>query len=162
MTMYKAYRTLAALITIGVLISSSSFAQSADDSRRLDEIARNAARQFAAERVAEKEQTRPTTPPPAPGTVVELTLDDSTQRALERNLDIAVERLNPQTFDFSIAALDANYKPTLTSNFSTRSQTSFSRSQTAGGDVLVTDTITNSYGISQNMRWGGGSFAAAF
>src|SRR5688572_24837868 len=93
MTMYKAYRTLAALITIGVLISSSSFAQSADDSRRLDEIARNAARQFAAERVAEKEQTRPTTLPPAPGTVVELTLDDSTQRALERNLDIAVERL---------------------------------------------------------------------
>jgi outer membrane protein TolC len=162
MTMYKVSRTLAALTTIGALTSSLSFAQSADDGRRLEDIARNAARQFAAERVAEKEQTRPTTPPPAPGTVVELTLDDATQRALERNLDIAVERLNPQTYDFSIAALDANYKPTLTSNFSTRSQTSFSRSQTAGGDVLVTDTITNNYGITQNMRWGGGSFAAAF
>jgi hypothetical protein len=94
--------------------------------------------------------------------VVELTLDDATQRALERNLDIAVERLNPQTYDFSLAALDANYKPTLTSNFSTRSQTAFSRSQTAGGDVLVTDTLTNNYGLSQNMRWGGGSFAVAF
>jgi outer membrane protein TolC len=162
MTMYKAYRTIAALTTIGALTSSLSFAQSAEESRRLEDIARNAARQFAAERVAEREQTRPATPPPAPGTVVELTLDDSTQRALERNLDIAVERLNPQTFDFSLAALDANYKPTLTSNFSTRSQTAFSRSQTAGGDVLVTDTITNNYGISQNMRWGGGSFAAAF
>ena len=162
MTMYKAYRTIAALTTIGALTGSLSFAQSAEDSRRLEDIARNAARQFAAERVADREQTRPTTPPPAPGTVVELTLDDSTQRALERNLDIAVERLNPQTYDFSIAALDANYKPTLTSNFSTRSQTSFSRSQTAGGDVLVTETITNNYGIAQNMRWGGGSFAAAF
>jgi outer membrane protein TolC len=162
MTMYKAYRTIAALTTIGALTSSLSFAQSADDSRRLEDIARNAARQFAAERVAEREQTRPATPPPAPGTVVELTLDDSTQRALERNLDIAVERLNPQTFEFSLAALDASYKPTLTSNFSTRSQTAFSRSQTAGGDVLSTDTITNNYGISQNMRWGGGSFAAAF
>ena len=160
--MYKASRTIAALTTIGALTSSLSFAQSADDTRRLEDIARNAARQFAAERVAEKEQTRPATPPPAPGTVVELTLDDATQRALERNLDIAVERLNPQTYDFSIAALDANYRPTLTSNFSTRSQTAFSRSQTAGGDVLVTDTITNNYGISKNMRWGGGSFAAAF
>ena len=30
-----------------------------------------------------------------------------TRGALERNLDIAVERLNPQTFDFSLAALDA-------------------------------------------------------
>ena len=160
--MYKAYRTIAALTTIGVLTSSLSFAQSTEEGRRLEDIARNAARQFAAERVAEREQTRPATPPPAPGTVVELTLDDSTQRALERNLDIAVERLNPQTFDFSLAALDANYKPTLTSNFSTRSQTAFSRSQTAGGDVLVTDTITNNYGFTQNMRWGGGSFAAAF
>ena len=162
MTMYKSYRTIAVLTTIGALTSSLSFAQNTDDNRRLDEIARNAARQFAAERVAEKEQTRPTTPPTTPGTVVELTLDAATQRALERNLDIAVERLNPQTYDFSLAALDANYKPTLTSNFSTRSQTAFSRSQTAGGDVLVTDTITSNYGISKNMRWGGGSFAAAF
>jgi outer membrane protein TolC len=162
MTMHKAYRTIAALTTIGALTSSLSFAQSADDARRLDEIARNAARQFAAEVAAAKEQTRPTAPPAAPGTTVELTLDDSTQRALERNLDIAVERLNPQTYDFALAALDANYKPTLTSNFSTRSQTTFSRSQTAGGDVLVTDTLTNNYGVTQNMRWGGGSFAVAF
>ena len=167
MTMHKAYRTIAALTTVGALTSTLSFAQSkAEDSRRLEEIARNAAQEFAAARAAEKtgkdEQTRSTTPPSPAGTVVELTLDDSTQRALERNLDIAVERLNPQTYDFAIAALDANYKPTLTSNFSTRSQTAFSRSQTAGGDVLVTDTLTNNYGLSQNMRWGGGSFAVAF
>jgi outer membrane protein TolC len=167
MTMHKAYRTIAALTTVGALTSTLSFAQSkAEDSRRLEEIARNAAQEFAAARASEKtgkeEQTRSTTPPSPAGTVVELTLDDSTQRALERNLDIAVERLNPQTYDFALAALDANYKPTLTSNFSTRSQTAFARSQTAGGDVLVTDTITNNYGLTQNMRWGGGSFAVAF
>ena len=161
--MHKAYRTIAALTTIGVLTSSLSFAQSSEESRRLEEIARTAAQQFATAREAAKDdQTRPTTPPLPPGTVVELTLDDSTQRALERNLDIAVERLNPQTYDFSLAALDANYKPTLTSNFSMRSQTAFARSQTAGGDVLVTETLTNNYGVTQNLRWGGGSFAAAF
>jgi outer membrane protein TolC len=43
-----------------------------------------------------------------------------------------------------------------------RSQTSFARSQTAGGDVLVTDTLTNNYGLTQNMRWGGGSYAVSF
>ena len=167
MTMHKAYRTIAALTTVGALTSSLSFAQSAEDARRLDEIARTAAQQFAAARAAEKagkeeDQTRSSTPPPPAGTVVELTLEDATQRALERNLDIAVERLNPQTYEFSLAALDATYKPTLTSNFSTRSQTAFARSQTAGGDVLITDTITNNYGLTQNMRWGGGSFAVAF
>jgi outer membrane protein TolC len=163
--MYKAYRTIAALTVVGVLTTSLSFAQTSEDSRRLDEIARTAAREFAAARL-EAEQTRPTVPPPPPGTVVELALDDATQRALERNLDIAVERLNPQSFDFSIAALDANYRPTLNSNFGIRSQSNFQRSQTAGAannlGLLTTDTLTNNYGVSQNMKWGGGSFAVGF
>ena len=30
----------------------------------------------------------------------QLTLDDAVKLALERNLDIAVQRLNPQTFDY--------------------------------------------------------------
>ena len=163
--MHTCFRPFAALITIGALTSSVAFAQStsqsSDDSKRFEEIARTAAQQFAAAR-ADVEQTRPTAQPVPPGTVVEVTLDSATQRALERNLDIAVERLNPQTFDFSLAALDATYRPTLTSNFSMRSQTSFARSQTAGGDVLVTDTLTNNYGMTQNLKWGGGSFAVAF
>lgn len=163
--MYTAYRTIATLTILGALTSSLSFAQTAEDSRRLDEIAQTAAREFAAARL-EADQTRPTAPPPPPGTVVELTLDDATARALERNLDIAVERLNPQTFDFSLAALDANYRPTLTSNFGVRSNSAFQRSQTAGAannlGLLTTDTLTNNYGVTQNMKWGGGSFAVGF
>jgi len=163
--MYKAYRTVAALTIAGALTSSLSFAQNAEDDRRLQEIARTAAQNFAAARL-EADQTRPTTPPPPPGTVVELALDDATARALERNLDIAVERLNPQTFDFSIAALDANYRPTLNSNFGLRNQSAFQRSQTAGAanslGLLTTETLTNNYGVSQNMKWGGGSFAVGF
>ena len=163
--MYKAYRTIAALTIAGALTSSLSFAQTAEDDRRLQEIARIAAQNFAAARL-EADQTRPTAPPPPAGTVVELALDDATARALERNLDIAVERLNPQTFDFSIAALDANYRPTLNSNFGLRSQSQFQRSQTAGAanslGLLTTDTLTNNYGVSQNMKWGGGSFAVGF
>lgn len=163
--MYKAYRTVAALTIAGALTTSLSFAQTAADERRLQEIARTAAQNFAAARL-EADQTRPTAPPPPAGTVVELALDDATARALERNLDIAVERLNPQTFDFSIAALDANYRPTLNSNFGLRSQSQFQRSQTAGAanslGLLTTDTLTNNYGVSQNMKWGGGSFAVGF
>ncbi|MGH9236600.1 MAG: TolC family protein [Vicinamibacterales bacterium] len=163
--MYKAYRTVAALTIAGALTTSLSFAQTAEDERRLREIARTAAQNFAAARL-EADQTRPTAPPPPAGTVVELALDDATARALERNLDIAVERLNPQTFDFSLAALDANYRPTLNSNFGVRSQSQFQRSQTAGAanslGLLTTDTLTNNYGISQNMKWGGGSFAVGF
>src|SRR5262245_12426283 len=80
-------------------------AQADADRLRLDDIAREAAREFAAARADGADQTRPTVPAPPPGATVELTLDEATARALDRNLDIAVERLNPQTFDFSIAAL---------------------------------------------------------
>jgi hypothetical protein len=34
-----------------------------------------------------------------------LTLDEAVKRALDRNLDIGVERLNPPTFDLSLAGL---------------------------------------------------------
>ena len=163
--MYKAYRTVAALTIAGALTSSLSFAQTAEDDRRLQEIARTAAQNFSAARL-EADQTRPTAPPPPAGTVVELALDDATARALEINLYIAVERLIPQTFDFSIAALDANYRPTLNSNFGLRSQSAFQRSQTAGAanslGLLTTNTLTNNYGVSQTMKWGGGSFAIGF
>ena len=73
----------------------------------------------------------------AQGPALDLRIDDAVARALERNLDIAVERLNPQTFDFSLAALYATYRPALTSQVGYRDQTTFSRSQTAGGDVLT-------------------------
>jgi outer membrane protein TolC len=139
--------------------SSTAFAQSAEQ-QRLDDIAREAARQFAEAR-SPLEQTRPTNPA-QPGVRVELTLDEAVKRALERNLDIAVERLNPQTFDWTLASLARTYQPTLNSNFGVRSQSQFPRSQTAGADMLVTETFTANNGVTQNVKWGGGSFAVAF
>ena len=163
--MMKAFRSTTLVTLLSLSAVPALFAQDAAERARFDELARTAAQQFAAARVeAEKgtEQTRPTAPPLAPGTVVELGLDDAVERALDRNLDIAVERLNPQTFDFSIAALEANYRPTFTSNFGMRSQSQFPRSQTAGADMLVTDTLTGNTGFTQNVKWGGGSFAVGF
>ena len=91
-----------------------------------------------------------------------MTLDEAVKRALERNLDIAVERLNPQTFDWTLASLPRSYQPTFNSNIGIRSQSQFPRSQTAGADMLVTETFTGNNGITQNVKWGGGSFAVAF
>ena len=47
---------------------------------------------------------------------VQLTLDDAMKLALERNLDIAVQRLNPQTFDYlDREPASRSTSPTLTS-----------------------------------------------
>ena len=160
-------QTSCALLTVFAvaMMGAPAAAQSTSESARLDQIAREAAQKFAEARTAStaaEEQTRPTTPPPPPGMRVELTLDAAVERALERNLDLAVERLTPQTYDFSLAALDATYHPNFVSAFGVRSQTAFTRSQTAGGDILTTDTLTGNNGITQNLKWGGGSYAVAF
>jgi outer membrane protein TolC len=161
-------KTSCALLTIltVAVMGTPIAAQTTSESARVDQIAREAAQKFAEARTAGRtdtdDQTRPTTPPPPPGVRVELTLDNAVERALDRNLDLAVERLTPQTFDFSLAALDATFHPNLVSTFGSRSQTTFTRSQTAGGDILSTDTITGNNGIQQNIKWGGGSYAVAF
>jgi outer membrane protein TolC len=132
----------------------------------VDQIAREAAQKFTEARAAGttevEAQTRPTNAPPPPGVRTEVTLEGAVERALDRNLDLAVERLTPQTYDFALAGLDATFHPNLISTFGTRNQTTFTRSQTAGGDILTTDTLTANNGITQNLKWGGGSYAFAF
>src|SRR5437870_4758673 len=45
---------------------------------------------------------------------VALTLDDAVKFALERNLDIAVQRLNPEINDIAYASIKSIYHPALT------------------------------------------------
>lgn len=91
---------------------------------------------------------------------VSLSLDDAIKLALERNLDIAVQRLNPATFDYSIANLRATYRPTLTSQISHQDFTQPSTQTIAGaaaGTGIINGTTFYNGGIAQNIRWGGGS-----
>lgn len=135
---------------------------SAADRQRLDELAREAAREFAAAASTAPDQTRPSAPAPPPGTPVDLTLDEATARALERNLDIAVERLNPQTFDLNIARLRAGYRPTATSTIGQLSRIQPPTSTLNGGTVVDNTTTTYNSGLQQLVPWGGGAVAFQF
>ncbi len=154
----KTLRFTAALLA---LTGSIAFAQGPTDQQRLDDIAKIAAQQFEAARV-DADQTRPTAPPPAPGTQVDLTLQEATTRALERNLELSVERLNPQTFDLSLARIRAAYRPTATSQFGKRAVTQPPTNQLNGGTIVTNDTSTYNAGIAQAIPWGGGAFAFNF
>jgi outer membrane protein len=92
--------------------------------------------------------------------VVHLTLDDAIKFALDRNLDIAVQRLNPQTFDFSLSNLQALYRPILTSNILQQSATTGSTSTTNGQAAgFATDVTTTTYnaGMTQSFPKFGGN-----
>ena len=100
---------------------------------------------------------------PAAGPTVDLTLDDVVQRAIQRNLDIAVERLTPQTYDYLLSSIESRYRPTVTSGFSNGNRVTIPNSQLTGvTDKLETGTYNWNAGISQSVPWGGGNFSVSF
>jgi len=97
------------------------------------------------------------------GPTVQLTLDDAVNFALERNLDIAVQRLNPQLSDIQVASARAFYQPTLTSTLSQGSNTNAPTSQlqlSAGGFGVTSRTFNYNGGLTQNVPWGGATISA--
>jgi outer membrane protein len=130
------------------------------DEARFAELARDAARQFAAARA--DAQARPAGQVTAPGASVELTLDDATARALERNLDLAVERLNPLIQETNLERLYAAYRPTITSQVGHLARVQPPTSQLNGGTIVQNDTSTYNTGLAQVLPWGGGDVAVNF
>jgi outer membrane protein TolC len=103
----------------------------------------------------------PRAPFVTPGPRVDLSLQDASQRATERNLDIAVARINPRLDDFSISALEAVYRPNLTSQLANRQQRSATNNQTQGSTTGTLDTGTASWqgGFAQNLQWHGAQYS---
>ena len=141
-----------------------TFAQSGSDragessaaEQRIDALVRQAAERFTA-----GGQNAPVAVTGGPQQ--RLSLDDAVMLALGQNLDIQVERLNPQTFDFSLAALEANYRPSLTSAFTNSNRVTLSNSQlTTRNASTETGQVNWNTGISQSLRWGGSSFAVGW
>lgn len=100
---------------------------------------------------------------PQPGApTIDLTLDEALALALEQNLDIAVERLTPETYDLSLASVRASYRPVLTSLLSQNSTTQLPTNQLVGGQAVVQSVGTYNFGVAQQLPWGGGNFAAGF
>jgi len=125
-------------------------------SQPLDELVRQAAERFAHAR----EQGQPAAPvvPQVPsGPTLALTMDAAVKMALDKNLDIAVQRLNPQINDFSLATINATYLPTVTSVIGDQHQTAVPITLLTGGQQVTTTTGTVNGQFTQNLRRGGGN-----
>ncbi len=104
-----------------------------------------------------------TTAPESSGPRVSLTLEDAVKRALESNLDIAVQRINQQTYDVNIASIRSVYSPVLTSTVSSQTSKFASTSTISGaatGTAISNDTFVFNGAFAQDVPWGGGNFAA--
>lgn len=138
-----------------VLLAPAAAARAQQLSPRVDELVRQAAERFA------DRSTRSTAPGVGQAAAVpavrRLALDDATKLALDRNLDIAVQRLNPQIADLSIAGLNATYLPTLTSTAGELRQVSPPATLLTGNQPVTTSTGVMNGEAKQNLRRGGGA-----
>ena len=82
--------------------------------------------------------------------------------ALQKNLDIAVERINPSTVDLQIAGFKNSYLPVATSTVGLRDVYQLPRDQLQGGDRVSTGTTTFNGALAQNMPWYGGNLSMTF
>ena len=149
------------LVLLAVVSARPAAAQSQEDARR-DSLVRDAVARFARESAT-------ATPTPAPALAVaqtasvrELRLMDAVELALSQNLDIAVERLTPQATDFQLAGLRNNYRPLASSSLGVRSQVNPPTNQLNGGQRVTNETATYNFGVTQEVPWGGGTFALTF
>ena len=96
----------------------------------------------------------------------DLTLNDAVQRALERNLDIAVQRIQPLVQDMQIAVADAAFLPFASSGMRFDQTTAPNRFVFDGGGLagqsIVTDLGVYDVAIGQQMKWGGGRYDVAW
>ena len=93
-----------------------------------------------------------------PGPHIDLTLEEAIARALERNLDLAVQRLNPQVFDLNLAQQLSAYRPSVNSSVSNSSRTNPASTQLDGGNSVISDVAIFNSGLTQSVPWGGGNY----
>jgi outer membrane protein len=88
-------------------------------------------------------------------TVRRLSVDEAVQLALEQNLGIAVERLNPQIQDMSVAQARSYWAPTLTTGLQGNMQDSPVTNALAGGQNKISDRrFTSQLGVTQILPTG--------
>ena len=106
-------------------------------------------------------QTTPAAPAAQQGPVRRMSIDDAVATALEQNLDLQVQRINPQLQDLSTAQFRAAYTPNFVSTVSTADSTSPSNSVLAGGAAgagITSGQAVFNFGVSSLTNWGGGSY----
>jgi len=144
-------------LSIGVVLggATQALAQPAVSDARVRELMTQALSQQSAAAPA-----TPLVPEARPS--LDLTVDEAVTRALERNLDILVERLTPGTFDYTLASLRSLYSPLFQSTLGQQSVGQLPSSQLVGGQRVDVESTTFNFQASQGVPWGGGSLTAGW
>ncbi len=91
----------------------------------------------------------------APGSTLQLTLDEAVKRSLENNADIAVERYNPELSAQTVVSAEGYYDPFLFTNLSKTSTDTKGTNAFSGGEAVNTKTGLWNFGLGLPVQTGG-------
>jgi len=89
-------------------------------------------------------------PQTPPATTLRLSVDEAVSMALDHNIDLNVDRLDPQISDTRVAAANGAFKPTLGSSFNSNNQLQ-PPSSFLIPTATRTDAMTESIGVGQRL-----------
>ena len=107
------------------------------------------------------QQTGQTTLAAASGPELQLSSDEAVRLALENNLGIRAERLSPQAQALAVAQTRANYAPVVFGGSTKNSNSNPPQNFLAGNNFVTNQGFRSSAGVSQLLKWGGGSYQAS-
>jgi len=88
-------------------------------------------------------------------TVRQLSIDDAVRLALEQNLGIQIERMNPKIQDTVVAQARTLWTPTVSSQITNNSTNTAPSNSFSGGQTKVTDSrFTTQFGVAQTLKTG--------
>lgn len=92
-------------------------------------------------------------------TVRRLSIDDAVKLALEQNLGIQIQRIDPQIQDLAIAQAKSFWAPSVSSTIAENKQTQAVTSLLSGGSSTATSIlntqVSGGVGFNQTLPWGG-------
>jgi hydrophobic/amphiphilic exporter-1 (mainly G- bacteria), HAE1 family len=96
-----------------------------------------------------------------PSEPLRLTVDDAVRMALDNNVDLAADRLDPQIRDAQVAAANGVFKPSFTSSVGRNNQLAPPASLLSPIPTR-TDVVTSSFGFTQRLPWFGTSYSVGW
>ena len=92
----------------------------------------------------------------------EMRLEEAVSLALEKNLDIQVAKLEPQSVDFLVAGFENQFNPVLASTVGQRDLFQLPTRTINGGSRVNQATTTYNASIAQELKWFGGGYTLSW
>ena len=134
----------------------------AEEAARQDTVIKDAMRTYQQGLSELKESFSTTVQPGATNELRELRLEEAVSLALEKNLDIQVAKLEPQSVDFLVAGFKNTYLPVLSSTVGQREQYQLPTRTLTGGTRVNQGTLTYNASIAQTLSKFGSNYSVSW